>query len=592
MSKPGMLTVEELERLVDLGEIDTVVVVITDMQGRLQGKRLHARYFLDEVLAHGTEGCNYLLAVDVDMNTVDGYAMSSWETRLRRLRHDPRPRTLRHVPWQPGTVMLIADLAWHDGSDVVASPRQILKRQPARLADAGLQAFVGTELEFIVFNDTYEEAWDAGYRDLTPANQYNVDYSMLGTARVEPLLRRIRNEMAGAGMTVESAKGECNLGQHEIAFRYDEATVACDQHVIYKNGAKEIAAQEGRRSPSWPSSTSARATPATSTSRFRGTDGALVMADDADEATACRPWAAPSSPGQLAAHARPHPALRAEHQLVQALRRRLVRADRRRVGPGQPHLRAPPRRSRAGLRLENRVPGGDVNPYLAVAGLVAAGLDGIERGLELEDAFDRQRLRRPTPNVSPTRWRAPWRSGRAATFARETFGDEVVDALRQHGPGRAGRVRRGRHRLGALPRLRAPVTATTDVALGREHVRRRQPGDRAGRPHRRPRRRRRDRPRDRGGRARLSGLAGARPGRPRPAAAPLRRPRRRAPRGAGPARGPQRRPHHRQRPLGGGQRPRRPALLLRGAGAAVRPADPGRRAASTSPSRNRSASSA
>src|SRR4051795_12850795 len=180
------LSVEELRVAVDAGEIDTVVLAIVDMQGRLQGKRLHAAYFLDEVLAHDTEGCNYLLAVDVDMNTVDGYAMSSWASGYGDFVMQPNLATLRPVPWNPGTVMVQADLRWEDGSPVVASPRQVLTRQTARLADAGMAAFVGTELEFLVFRDTYEQAWSAGYRNLTPANQYNVDYSMLGTARIEP----------------------------------------------------------------------------------------------------------------------------------------------------------------------------------------------------------------------------------------------------------------------------------------------------------------------------------------------------------------------------------------------------------------------
>src|SRR6266516_2491389 len=166
------------------------------MQGRLQGKRCGGRYFVEEVLKHGTEGCNYLLAVDVDMNTVGGYAMLSWERGY--------------------------------GDLVVASPRQVLRAQLDRLAERGLKAYVGTELEFIVFDDTFESAWDKRYRDLTPANQYNVDYSLLGTARIEPLLRDIRNGMTGAGLYVESAKGECNLGQHEIAFRYDEALRPAD----------------------------------------------------------------------------------------------------------------------------------------------------------------------------------------------------------------------------------------------------------------------------------------------------------------------------------------------------------------------------
>lgn len=240
------LTLEELRVAVEAGEIDTVVLALVDMQGRLQGKRFHAPFFLDQVVANGSEGCNYLLAVDVDMNTVDGYAMSSWERGYGDFAMVPDFGTLRRTPWQPGSAMLLADLTWLDGTgDVVASPRQILRRQLDRLAEHGLTAYAGTELEFVLFRDSYEDAWRRGYRDLTPANQYNVDYSLLGTARVEPLLRRIRTEMAAAGLTPESAKGECNLGQHEIAFRYDEAVACADHHVIYKNGAKEIAAQEG-----------------------------------------------------------------------------------------------------------------------------------------------------------------------------------------------------------------------------------------------------------------------------------------------------------------------------------------------------------
>ncbi|MGH3185338.1 MAG: glutamine synthetase, partial [Streptosporangiaceae bacterium] len=210
-----MLTLEQLQVAVEEGEIDTVVLAFTDMQGRLQGKRLAAEFFLDEVAEHYSEGCNYLLAVDVDMNTVDGYAMSSWDRGYGDFVLVPDMGTLRRVPWHNGTVLVIADLTWLDGAPVVASPRQILAAQTARLAERGLVALAGTELEFVVYRDTYEQAAAKEYRDLVPANQYNVDYSILGTSRIEPLLRRIRNEMAGAGLYVESAKGECNLGQHE-----------------------------------------------------------------------------------------------------------------------------------------------------------------------------------------------------------------------------------------------------------------------------------------------------------------------------------------------------------------------------------------
>jgi glutamine synthetase len=426
MTKPGLLSVEELERLVDRGEVDTVLVVITDMQGRQQGKRLHARYFMDEVLRHGTEGCNYLLAVDVDMNTVEGYAMSSWSTGYGDFVMTPDLNTLRHVPWHPGTVMLIADLGWEDGSDVVASPRQILNKQTARLADAGMQAFVGTELEFIVFNDTYEQAWQSGYRDLTPANLYNVDYSMLGTARIEPLLRRIRNSMAGAGMTVESAKGECNFGQHEIAFRYDEATVACDNHVIYKNGAKEISAQEGYALTFMSKYNEREGNSCHIHLSFRGTDGSLVLAADDDHETGLSAVGRAFVAGQLA-HLEELTLLFAPN--INSYKRFVEGSfaptaikwghDNRTcafrlVGHG------------LGLRLENRVPGGDVNPYLAVAGMVAAGLDGIERGLELEDAFAGNAYESDAEHV-PSSLAGAKTLWETSEFARTTFGDEVVD---------------------------------------------------------------------------------------------------------------------------------------------------------------------
>src|SRR6201995_3989397 len=215
------------------------------MEGRLQGKRLTAGHFLSEVLEHGAEGCNYLLAVDVDMETVGGYAMSSWDTGYGDFEMVPDLDTLRMVPWQPGTALVLADLQWADGREVAASPRQILRKQVERLEKRGMSANAATELEFIVFRDTYEAAWKKGFHDLEPANLYNIDYSLLGTARVEPLIRRIRNEMYAAGLTVENSKGECNLGQHEINFRYSDALSAADEHAVYKNGAKEIAAQEG-----------------------------------------------------------------------------------------------------------------------------------------------------------------------------------------------------------------------------------------------------------------------------------------------------------------------------------------------------------
>ena len=227
------MNIEALREAVRLHEIDTVVVAMTDMQGRLQGKRFHARYFLDEVVAHGTEACAYLLAVDTDMNTVDGYELSSWENGYGDFMLVPDLATLRVIGWQPGTALVLADVCHLDQTPVKPSPRQVLQAQLDRAGALGWTALAGTELEFIVFEGSYEQAWDRGYRDLTPANRYNADYSVLATGRIEPLLRDIRNSMAAAEMTVESAKGECNLGQHEIAFRYADALTTADQHSVY-----------------------------------------------------------------------------------------------------------------------------------------------------------------------------------------------------------------------------------------------------------------------------------------------------------------------------------------------------------------------
>nr|WP_202447802.1 glutamine synthetase family protein [Streptomyces sp. SID5468] len=419
------MTTPELGRLVESGELDTVVLAFTDMQGRLQGKRFAARFFLDEVLTGGTEGCNYLLAVDADMNTVDGYAMSSWERGYGDFALRPDPATARRTPWHPGTALVLADLAWHDGTPVAASPRQILRRQLDRLAARGWSAQVGTELEFIVFNDTYEDAWRDGYRGLHPANQYNVDYSVLGTGRVEPLLRRVRNEMAAAGMTVESAKGECNLGQHEITFRYDDALTTCDQHVIYKTGAKEIAAQEGKALTFMAKYDQREGNSCHIHLSLRDDSGAPVLADPGGEhgmSATMRHFLA----GQLAA-------LR-EFTLLYAPN--INSYKRYRPGSFAPTAVAwgPDNRTCAlrvvghgpSLRFENRVPGGDVNPYLAVAGMIAAGLHGVDHRLPLPPACTGNAYRGDADHV-PATLREAAALWQGSALARDAFGDEVVD---------------------------------------------------------------------------------------------------------------------------------------------------------------------
>ncbi|XVS68258.1 glutamine synthetase family protein [Actinosynnema sp. CA-299493] len=417
-----MLAVEELRVLVDAGEIDTVLVAAVDMQGRLQGKRCAARYFVDEVLAHAAEGCNYLLAVDVEMNTVGGYAMSSWDSGYGDFVMRPDLSTLRRVPWHEGTALVMCDLVWEDGAPVVASPRQILKRQLDRLAERGLRAFVGTELEFIVFDNTYEDAWDRGYRGLTPANQYNVDYSLLGTARVEPLLRAIRNHMAGAGMVVESAKGECNPGQHEIAFRYTEALATCDNHSVYKTGAKEIAAQQGKALTFMAKYNEREGSSCHIHLSLRSADGEPVFAEGRGMSGLMEHFLA----GQLAA-------LR---ELTCFLAPNINSYKRYAQGSFAPTAVAWGKDNRTcalrvvghgqSLRFENRVPGADVNPYLAVAALIAAGLHGVENELPLEEEFIGNAYTSDKPTVPATLRDAASLLAKSE-LAREAFGADVVE---------------------------------------------------------------------------------------------------------------------------------------------------------------------
>jgi glutamine synthetase len=419
------LTVEELQLAVESGQIDTVALAIVDMQGRLQGKRLHGDYFVADVLRHGTEGCNYLLAVDVDMNTVDGYAMSSWAQGYGDFAMIPDLDTLRRVPWQPGTAMLLADLAWLDGSPVLASPRQILRRQLDRLAEHGLRAYAGTELEFCVYRDTYEEAWKRGYRELNPANLYNVDYSMLGTSKVEPLLRRIRTEMATAGLKPESAKGECNLGQHEIAFRYAEALSTADNHSIYKLGAKEIAAQEGMSLTFMAKPNQREGNSCHIHFSLRDATGATVM--DGPGPSGLSRTGERVLAGLLASmreltllyapninsYKRYQPGTFAPTAVRWGVDNRTCAL--RLVGHG------------ASLRVENRVPGGDVNPYLAIAGMVAAALHGIENELELEPGLSGNAYEDVDAARVPSTLRDALTLWQAGGLPRAAFGDEVVD---------------------------------------------------------------------------------------------------------------------------------------------------------------------
>jgi glutamine synthetase len=413
------VTLEELREAVEQGTVDTVLLALTDMQGRLQGKRLTASHFLAEVVEHGAEGCNYLLAVDVDMSTVDGYAMSSWERGYGDMLLVPDFDTLRPVPWQEGTAICLADVAWLDSAEVVASPRQILRRQLARLAERGWSANAGTELEFLVFQDTYEEAWHKQYRDLRPANLYNVDYSLLGTARVEPLIRRIRNSMAAAGMVVEDSKGECNFGQHEINFRYADALRTSDEHVIFKNGAKEIAAQEGMSISFMAKYDEREGNSCHIHFSLADADGPLFARDEnvfdaflAGQLACLREMTLMLAPNvnsykrYAAASFAPTTVAWGKDNRTCALRV---------VGHGP------------SKRFENRVGGADLNPYLALSAIIASGLHGLDAGLTLEPALegnayaDRGHARVPDTLLEARELFA------ASEVAREAFGQDVVE---------------------------------------------------------------------------------------------------------------------------------------------------------------------
>src|SRR5207302_1051152 len=241
-----MLSLEELTQEAHAGRIDTVVVAFTDMQGRLLGKRLHVEHFLDEIApGEPVEGCNYLLALDMEMDPVPGYEIASWERGYGDFALRPDFATLRRIPWLEATALVLSDVAWNDGSPVRPSPRQVLKAQVERARGLGFEPMFGSELEFFLLRETYAEAHRKGYRDLTPSVPYILDYHLLATSYDEPFIRAVRNGMYGAGIPVESSKGEAWPGQHEINFRFADAVTMADNHAVYKGGINEIAHRHG-----------------------------------------------------------------------------------------------------------------------------------------------------------------------------------------------------------------------------------------------------------------------------------------------------------------------------------------------------------
>ena len=421
---PGRLSRDDLLSLIDTGEIDTVVTAVTDMQGRLQGKRVDAQFFADDLKSGVVEGCSYLLASDVDMRTVDGFALTSWERGYGDLAFKADFSTIRMVPWFDKTVIVFCDVETTDGVPVSPSPRQVLQRQVDRLAERGWHGLTGTELEFIVFNTSYEEAWSAGYRNMVPANQYNIDYSLQGTSRIEPLLGRIRRSMRGAGMVVESVKGECNFGQHEVAFKYSTLIDKCDEHGLYKLGAKEIAAQEGQSLTFMAKYDEREGNSCHIHLSLRDQEDRPVFAGDrahgmsllfeqflAGQLKYGREMSLLLAPN-INSYKRFVEGSFAPTALLWGIDNRTCAF--RVVGHGP------------AIRFECRIPGGDVNQYMAIAALVAAGLRGVDEELELAPAFVGNAYVADAPRV-PTTLREAMELFDQSQVARDAFGDEVVD---------------------------------------------------------------------------------------------------------------------------------------------------------------------
>ena len=414
-----MLTLEELRADVERGAVDTVVVAFTDMQGRLLGKRVHAEHFLEDSAEHGVEGCNYLLALEMEMDPVPGYEIASWERGYGDFSLAPDLATLRRVPWLEATALVLCDVNWLDGSPVAPSPRQVLRRQVERAEALGYTPMVGSELEFFLLKETYAEAHTKHYRDLTPSVPYILDYHVLATSYDEPLLRQLRNGMHAAGIRVESSKGEAWPGQQEINFRFADALTMADNHAIYKNGAKEIAHLNGCSITfmAKPDHTWIGNSCHIHSSLWR--DGESVFATDR---TVFARWLA----GQIAC----------ARELAIFLAPTINSYKRYAAGSWAPTTLAWGHDNRtcgfrvvgqgAGLRVETRIPGADVNPYLAFAALIAAGLHGIERELELPPPLEGNAYVSDAERF-PGTLREAIAALEAGSVARPALGDQVVD---------------------------------------------------------------------------------------------------------------------------------------------------------------------
>ena len=381
---PANMTFDALKKAVASGEIDTVLACIVDMQGRLQGKRFHAQHFVDSGWQE-THCCNYLLATDIEMVTVQGYKATSWQAGYGDYTMKPDLATLRRLPWLPGTAMVMCDLLdHHTHAEVAHSPRAILKGQIARAEAMGLKPFMATELEFFLFQDGFDALFDRGYRDLQTLGRYNTDYSIFGTSKEEGVMRAIRNGLHGAGVPVENSKGEAEAGQEEINVRYSDALDTADMHSIVKMAVKDIAHQHGHAATFMAKYATDRAGSSSHVHQSLWKDGKNAFHDPAAE-NGMSPLMRHYIAGQLA-FAREITAFLAPY--VNSYKRFVVgmfaptkavwSLDNRTAG-----FRVCGEGTKA-VRVECRIGGADLNPYLAMAALLAAGLEGVEQMLELE----------------------------------------------------------------------------------------------------------------------------------------------------------------------------------------------------------------
>jgi glutamine synthetase len=418
-----MLSADVLRAETEAGTIDTVVTAFTDMQGRLVGKRIQAEYFLDAVIQHGIEGCDYLLALDMEMDPVPGYEMANWEKGYGDFAIAPDMATLRRIPWLDRTALVLCDVANHDGSPVVASPRQVLIAQYERARAMGYVPFFASELEFYLYKESYAAANEKDYSGLTPTIPYILDYHVLATTMDEGYLGPIRRGMQGAGIPVEFSKGEAWYGQHEVNTRYADAVTSADRHTIYKNGVKEIAFLNGVSATfmAKPSEKDIGSSCHIHSSLVDADAGTSAFVDGHDETDVFRHYL-----GGLRARIRDvalfvAPAVNSyKRYATESWAPTSISWGRdnrtcgfRIVGHGQAR------------RIECRIPGADVNPYLGYAALLAAGLDGIEKGTDPGPELVGNAYAEAKAEPFPSALREAVDLWEGSDFARSAFGEAV-----------------------------------------------------------------------------------------------------------------------------------------------------------------------